>query len=72
MSLYQVSFPFVNSYLDQDFSGILQNKADVSVRYFERQGYFVVEYESSAKLLSILFIVSQISVIEMTSVSGGT
>jgi hypothetical protein len=26
---YQVYLPFVNSYLDQDFSGILQNEADV-------------------------------------------
>jgi hypothetical protein len=33
LSSYQVSFPFVNSYLDQDFSGILQNKADVLTYY---------------------------------------
>jgi hypothetical protein len=26
---YQVTFPFVNSYLDQDFSGILQIETDV-------------------------------------------
>jgi hypothetical protein len=33
LSSYQVSFPFVNSYLDQDFCGILQNVADVLTRY---------------------------------------
>jgi hypothetical protein len=30
---HQVSFPFVNSHLDQDFSGILQNEADVLTCY---------------------------------------
>jgi hypothetical protein len=30
---YQVSFPSMNSYLDQDFSAILQNEADVLTCY---------------------------------------
>jgi hypothetical protein len=29
LSSFQISFPFVNSYLDQGFSGFIQNKADV-------------------------------------------
>jgi hypothetical protein len=33
LSSFQVSFPFVNSYLDQDFSGNLQHKADMLTRY---------------------------------------
>jgi hypothetical protein len=36
LSSYQISFPFVNSHLDQDFSGILQNEADVLTRYILR------------------------------------
>jgi hypothetical protein len=35
-SSHQVSFPFVNSYLDQDFYVILQNEAEVLTRYIYR------------------------------------
>jgi hypothetical protein len=34
LSSYQVSFPFLNSYLDQDFSGILQNETDVLTKLY--------------------------------------
>jgi hypothetical protein len=33
LSSYQVSFPFVNLDMDQDFSGILWNEVDVLTRY---------------------------------------
>jgi hypothetical protein len=40
LSSYQVSSPFVNSYMDQDFPGILQNKADVLACYNLEVGLF--------------------------------
>jgi hypothetical protein len=48
LSSYQVSFPFVNSYLDQDFSGILQNQLMFShLRFRDR---IISEYSKSAML----------------------
>jgi hypothetical protein len=38
----------VNSYLDQDFSGILQNKADVLIRYSTDR--VISEYSRNAML----------------------
>jgi hypothetical protein len=33
LSSYQVAYPFVNPYLNQDFSGILQHETDVLTYY---------------------------------------
>jgi hypothetical protein len=39
LSSHQILYSFVNSYLDNNFSGILQHEADVLTCYFN-QGYF--------------------------------
>jgi hypothetical protein len=51
ISYYRVSFPLVKSYLEQDFSGILQSEADVLTRYiWGSQVYFKTEKGFNAEL----------------------
>jgi hypothetical protein len=59
---HKILFPFVNSYLDQNFSGILQNKDDITTRCIQRTARL------QCSVLSILVIICQHILVVMVKV----